>query len=47
MSITVDKHSLSYSSVLQEDFVKATGEFTVYLGENAQDLGTSVPVTVS
>ena len=47
VSISVDKHSLSYYSVSKGDFVKATGTFTVYLGENARDLGTSVTVTVS
>jgi beta-glucosidase len=46
VSITVDKHSLSYYSVSQGDFVKATGQFTVYLGENARDLGTSKTVYV-
>ena len=47
VSITVDKHSLSYYSVSQEKFVKATGQFTVYLGENARDLETSNTVTVT
>jgi beta-glucosidase len=47
VSITVDKHSLSYYSVSQGDFKKATGTFTVYLGENARDLEASNTVTVT
>ena len=47
VSITVDKHSLSYYSVSKEDFKKATGTFTVYLGKNAKDPEeTFVTVTV-
>ena len=47
VSITVDKHSLSYYSVSKEDFKKATGTFTVYLGKNAKDPEeTSGTVTV-
>jgi beta-glucosidase len=47
VTIEVDEHSLSYYSVSDEKFVKATGTFTVYVGENAGNLPLSKDVEIS